>query len=51
VAQLTSTLAYGKAADTRNGNALAWRWWLECLTVIRVNGGLGSIQAFCRTGA
>jgi hypothetical protein len=39
-AQTTSTVAYDKASNTPDGNALAWRAGSECPTVIRVNGGL-----------
>jgi hypothetical protein len=51
VSQTTSILAYNKAVDTPDGNTFAWRRRSRCLTVIRVNGGLASIQAFYRTGA
>jgi hypothetical protein len=50
-AQVPFTVAYNKAVDTPDGNTFAWRRRSRCLTVIRVNRGLGSIQAFYRTGA
>jgi hypothetical protein len=50
-AQTPFAVAYDKASNTPDGNALAWRTGSGCPTVIRVNGGLGSIQAFRRTGA
>jgi len=40
VARTTSTVAYDKASNTADGNALMWRAGSGCPTVIRVNGGL-----------
>jgi hypothetical protein len=51
VPQITFILANDKAADTPDGSGLTWQGWPVCLTVIRVNGGRGSIQVFGRAGA
>jgi hypothetical protein len=50
VSQITSILANdvgsGKTPDTFDGSGLTRQGWSGCHTVIRVNGGLGGVQAF-----